>query len=583
MRPDAIKPGDVIGGKYRVRAILGRSRGFLVEAVHTEFDHRVVIRVLSPALLDEKEVELFRREVRLLARLESEHAARILDVGTLPDGTFYFARQFLEGMDLTAYIEQRGAIPLQDAVLMILQACEAVAETHAHDILLRELEPSHLFVTQRLGGSSQLKLVDFGTAKLMRDAAAPTAGGEMTRTAVCGLSCYASPELIRKASHLDARTDIWSLGAIFYQMLAGRPPFEGDLATLILKITREDPVSMTHWRHDVPAEVDVILRWAMAKGVDGRFVNVHAFAHALTPFASDEGQVLIQRIGEITAAGKRRRAKVALARPAAVDQDPPIVTTAPPVGQDLQTIQMAPRQLAHVLGAKPVPVSPDAAPAFRSPRPAVREQPELPPKGAPSGCNQAVDFPRPSSSPIGAEQPPTWRRPSVALGASTVALLSLTAAMVVFKSGPGRAPLVPSDPVVAPLAPPSASVPLLPAAALPTEVQTPTAGPSAVVSARPVKTAAPTSAPEPRKVVAKPPAAEVPAPSKDETGTILAMTTGGNCAFFVDGASQGTASKLSLQIKAGNHTVVCRPTTGAAKSWSMPVKGGKTVFHVFKL
>jgi serine/threonine-protein kinase len=242
MRPDAIKPGDILGGKYRVCAILGRSRGLLIEALHIEFGQRVVIRAFPPALLDEKEVELFRREARLLAKLESEHAARILDVGTLPDGTFYFARQYFEGMDLAAYIARRGAIPLQEAVLMILQACEAVAETHVHDILLRELEPSHLFVTRRLGGSAQLKLVDFGTAKLMRGATAPTAGGEMTKTAVCGLSCYASPELIRSASHLDARADIWSLGAIFYQMLAGRPPFDGNLATLILKVSVHAPM-----------------------------------------------------------------------------------------------------------------------------------------------------------------------------------------------------------------------------------------------------------------------------------------------------------------------------------------------------
>src|SRR5918911_1202234 len=124
MRSEAIRPGDVIAGKYRVRTILGRSRGFLVEAFHTEFDQRVVIRVLSPAMVDEKEVERFRREARTLAKLESEHVA----------------------------------------VLLVLQAAEAVAETHVHNILLRELQPSHLFVTQRLGGAPQVKIIDFGTA-----------------------------------------------------------------------------------------------------------------------------------------------------------------------------------------------------------------------------------------------------------------------------------------------------------------------------------------------------------------------------------------------------------------------------------
>ena len=102
MRSEAIKPGDVIACKYRVRTIMGRSRGFLVEAFHTEFDQRVVIRVLSPALCDEKEIERFRREARTLAKLESELVARIIDVGTLPDGGFYLVRQYLEGQVLAS-------------------------------------------------------------------------------------------------------------------------------------------------------------------------------------------------------------------------------------------------------------------------------------------------------------------------------------------------------------------------------------------------------------------------------------------------------------------------------------------------
>src|SRR5262249_49546633 len=163
MRSEAIKPGDVIAGKYRVRAIMSRSRGFLVEAFHTEFDQRVAIRILSPHLVDDKEVERFRREARTLAKLESEHVARILDVGTTQDGAFYFARQYLEGVDLERHLKQRGALPLADAVLMILQVSEAVTETHVHNIILRELQPSHLFLTERLGGSPQVKIVDFGT------------------------------------------------------------------------------------------------------------------------------------------------------------------------------------------------------------------------------------------------------------------------------------------------------------------------------------------------------------------------------------------------------------------------------------
>jgi serine/threonine-protein kinase len=329
MRSEAIRPGDVIAGKYRVRTILGRSRGFLVEAFHTEFDQRVVIRVLSPALCDEKEIERFRREARTLAKLESEHVARIIDVGTLPDGAFYLVRQYLEGVDFATHLKQVGRLPLQQAVLFILQVGEALSQTHVHNIILRELQPSHLFLAQRVGGAPILKVIDFGTAKLMRDAAAPTAGGEMTATAMFGMSSYSSPELVRKAKNVDARTDVWSLGAILYQMLAGRPPFDGEMAMLMLQIMKEEPPPITSLRPDLPPELNNIIGWSLAKDVDGRFANVHAFAHALTPYASPEGQVLIQRIGEITTAAKQQKQQ----RPAYSAPPPPAASPMPAAGR----------------------------------------------------------------------------------------------------------------------------------------------------------------------------------------------------------------------------------------------------------
>src|SRR5262249_15838076 len=150
------------------------------------------------ALVDDKEVDRFRREARVLAKLESEHVARIVDVGKTQDGAFYFARQYLEGQDLATYLKQRGPLPFQEAVQYVLQAAEPVSETHTHNIILRELQPSHLFLTQRLG-TQQVKIIDFGTAKLMREAAAPGVGGELTATSMFGLSSYSSPELVRKA------------------------------------------------------------------------------------------------------------------------------------------------------------------------------------------------------------------------------------------------------------------------------------------------------------------------------------------------------------------------------------------------
>lgn len=311
-----------MAGKYRIRTILGRGHGVLVEAFNTEFDQRVAIRLLLAGQTDDKELERFRREARTLAKLESEHVARIIDVGTQQDGTFYLVRQFLEGTDLATHVKTRGPLPLQEACLLVLQAAEAVAETHGHGIIFRELQPQHLFVTTRVGGAPFLKVIDFGTAKLMRDVAAPMAG-EMTATTMLGLSPYSSPEIVRKAKTVDVRADVWSLGAILYFLLTARPPFEGEMAMLMLQITKEDPRPVSQLRRDLPPEIEQILGWAMAKDVDGRFANVHGFAHALRPYVTAEGQVIIDRIGAITHAAKQRK-KTGSVPP------PPLPTPAPP-------------------------------------------------------------------------------------------------------------------------------------------------------------------------------------------------------------------------------------------------------------
>jgi serine/threonine protein kinase len=213
-------------------------------------------------------------------------------------------------------------LSMQEAALLVLQAAEAVSETHGHGIMLREMQPQHLFVTTRAGGSPLVKLIDFGTSKLMRDVAGP-GGGEMTATTVVGLSAYASPEVLRKSKTIDVRADVWSLGALLYFVLTGRPPFDGDMATLLFNIAKETPVPVTQLRPDVPREVDQIISWSMAKEAEGRFANVHGFAHALRPFVTAEGQVLIDRIGAITHAAKQRK-KTGSVPP------PPLPTPAPP-------------------------------------------------------------------------------------------------------------------------------------------------------------------------------------------------------------------------------------------------------------
>ena len=325
MGSDEIRPGDTIAGKYRVVRLLGRSRGLLVEAVHEEADQRVALQLLGRAQGDTAAVERFRQEARALGKLTSEYVARVLDVGTQGDGSFYLVRQWLEGEDLGSWIKNQEKVPVEQAVLLVLQACEAVAEAHAHGIVLRELTPSHLFVTQRLGGAPLLKLVDFGTAKLLSGGTA-RGGPEVTSAAVFGLSPYSSPELVRKSSIIDLRSDIWSLGTILYELLCGRAPFAGSPADLMLKIIKEAPQPMAAQRGDVPSELDGVLNWALAKDYDERFRTVHAFAHALGPYAPPEGKVLIDRIAEIAKVAKQRRQAERSARQKQEEPAPPTVS-----------------------------------------------------------------------------------------------------------------------------------------------------------------------------------------------------------------------------------------------------------------
>jgi len=299
-----IHPGALIGGKYRVRAILGRQHGLTVDAFHTAFDQRAIIKILLPQQADQRELERFRREARALSKIASEHVARIIDVGNEADGTFYLVRQHLEGTDLERHVRKSGPLPLGDAILFILQACEAVAEAHA-SIVVRDLEPSHLFLTQRTGGAPMIKITEFGTAKLL--GGAHDAAGEITGTAMFGLTPYASPELVRKARDVDVRTDVWSLGAILYEMLAGRPPFQGEAAHLMLQITRDDPMPLSQIRGDVSKELDTVIGWALAKDMEARFRSVHAFAHALLPFSPPEGRLLVDRIGQIAQAAREKK------------------------------------------------------------------------------------------------------------------------------------------------------------------------------------------------------------------------------------------------------------------------------------
>ncbi|MEJ7731432.1 MAG: serine/threonine-protein kinase [Polyangiaceae bacterium] len=392
----ALSSGALLAGKYRVRRHLDGARGVLLEAVQETVDLRVVVQVLPADRYDALERERFRREASALVRLESEHAARILDVGALEDGSLFSVRQYLDGEPLDTWAARSERVPVEEAVLLVLQAADAVAEAHGHGVVLRELSPGHLFVSRRPGGAAMVRVVDFGMAKLARD---PRVTEEVTAVGLLGLSPYASPEMVRRSRLVDVRSDVWSLGAILHLLLGGRPPFEGDESELMLAILKERPRALAAERGDVPRALDEVLRWAMAKDLDERFRDVHALAHALEPFASAEGKVLVARIAQTSAEAKRRRRQAVqeerargAADRAAIERVGAPEVDAPATG--------APEVAVHVAEAE--------AEAEAAPAPAASPVPERRPATGPRASNASEEITRAAPLP----DPRTARRGS---------------------------------------------------------------------------------------------------------------------------------------------------------------------------
>jgi eukaryotic-like serine/threonine-protein kinase len=295
-----VSPGDVLAGKYFVTRVIGRGgMGVVVEAKHAELHERVAIKVLHRRYLDNAEaLARFQHEARASVRIRGEHSARLLDVGTTDAGAPFIVMELLEGADLSQILRS-GLLPVQEAVLYMLQACEGMAEVHAHGIVHRDLKPGNLFVTRRPDGTPLVKVLDFGIAK----STLPMNDGErvVTMTLVAlGTPLYMSPEQIRSSRDVDARADVWSLGAILYELLAGRPAFGGNsVANITAQVLEAQPRSVAAIRPDVSPDLDRALGRALAKQPEQRFVDVAAFANAIAPFAGDAGQAHAERAARI--------------------------------------------------------------------------------------------------------------------------------------------------------------------------------------------------------------------------------------------------------------------------------------------
>jgi serine/threonine-protein kinase len=274
-------PGTVLAGKYRVERLLGEGgMGWVVVATHLHLEQRVALKFMHAghAGNQPEAVARFIREARAAARVQSEHVARVSDVGTLDNGAPYLVMEYLEGHDLDAELRKNRAMPPAQVVDLALQACEGLAEAHAAGIVHRDLKPANLFLARKNDGSVRVKLLDFGISKLAPLAGASDVGMTSTQ-ALMGSPLYMSPEQLRSSKNVDRRTDIWSMGVILYEMLSGNAPFEAEtLPEVCSRIMAEPPPPLRQVKSDVPAPLEAVVMRCLDKDVTRRYQDVGALA-----------------------------------------------------------------------------------------------------------------------------------------------------------------------------------------------------------------------------------------------------------------------------------------------------------------
>ncbi|HYY56396.1 MAG TPA: serine/threonine-protein kinase, partial [Pyrinomonadaceae bacterium] len=299
-KPDDGLVGQTLADKYRVEEFLSHGgMGTVYRGTHILMDKTVAIKVLHPSLAaDDKIVARFSREARAASRISHPHALNVTDFGESQNGVVFLVMEYLHGKTLKEVIHANGPMPLPRVIEIIRQVCGALDAAHGEGVVHRDLKSDNIMLID-VGGGDWAKVLDFGIAKIKE----PVGGTDPALTSpnlIIGTPQYMSPEQCSQAAELDARSDIYSLGVILYELLVGRVPFTGESPTAIMMKHLQEPApSVLDERKDVPAEVGRVVSRAMAKRPEDRFQSAGELSEALSLAA--EGKV--PAVAATTAAG----------------------------------------------------------------------------------------------------------------------------------------------------------------------------------------------------------------------------------------------------------------------------------------
>lgn len=287
--PLNIAIGERFAGKYVVTDFLGAGgMSVVVAARHEQLGQTMAVKFFSVQSGSARNaIYRFFREARAAASLRSEHIVRVTDAGTDEAGRPFIAMEHLVGENLAALLRREGPLPIDRAVGYVLQTCEGIAEAHAAGIVHRDLKPENLFVTQRIDGSPLIKVLDFGIVKVLAPDVTTQGQALSQPDALMGTPLYMAPEQLRTPDSIDARTDVWAIGLILYELLAGHNPFAAATTPeTFSRILSDDEVpSPMSARAEVPAALADIVLGCLRREMSRRTASVGLLAQALLPWA----------------------------------------------------------------------------------------------------------------------------------------------------------------------------------------------------------------------------------------------------------------------------------------------------------
>ena len=253
----------ILGGRYRVEHELGRGgMAKVYRGEDTVLGRTVAVKILAPQFADDPNfVTRFRREAQAAARISNQNLVSVFDTGS-DDGVHYIVMEFVEGKTLAEFLAGGGRIMPERAIDIATDVCRALEAAHAQGVIHRDIKPGNIMLNAR----GDVKVTDFGIARMTT-----TAETVAQTAAVRGTAAYLSPEQAQ-GQPVDGRTDIYSLGCVIYEMVAGRPPFTGDSpVTVASKQVLEQPVPPSKLNRDVSPDLDAVILRAMAKNPENRY------------------------------------------------------------------------------------------------------------------------------------------------------------------------------------------------------------------------------------------------------------------------------------------------------------------------